>query len=223
MLLRLAFAASQIYFGEADVGFGLRAEDRDLHLNSGVKIVALKGAEELVVIVEFAEHAINADEFERWKVAALFALEAKFLGAHIGFGQLQAGIILHGHGDEIGAFLFGLAGKIFGQDFHGLIRRISHLRAQENFQFVLAAFQLQNALRDLSFGELRLGDFHGQLETFAFASLRDFENFVGAVLFGAKQVERVANFAEFEISHGGAHDDAVAHVFKAICCDLACS
>ena len=61
----IGFGDVEIHFGEGDVGFGLRAEDRDLHLDAGVVIVALEGVEELVVVVELGEQAVDGDEFER--------------------------------------------------------------------------------------------------------------------------------------------------------------
>ena len=85
-------------------------------------------------------------------------------------------------GDQIRAFLFGFAGEIFGRHFERRVLLQAGLIAQENFEFVLAAFELENALRDEGFRELRAGDFDRQLEIFFFALLRDFENFVGAGL-----------------------------------------
>lgn len=193
----IGFGDAEIDFGESNVGFCLRAENRDLNVDACVEIVAFEFLEELGVIVEFGEQAVGGDEFERGIVAALFSGEAELLGADIGNVGLDRGIVLHRERDEIGACLVGFAGEIFGSDFDRSFLLQAALIAEKNFEFVLAAFELEDALCDQGFGELGASDFDGELEIFFFALLRDFEDFVGAALFFLEEIERVAHHDEF--------------------------
>ena len=196
------------------LAFVCGAEDRDLNVDAGVVVVAFEFLKELGVVVELGEQAVGGDEFERRIVAALFAGEAELFGADVGDVGLNRGVILHCERDEIGAFLFGFAREIFGSDFDRRVLMEAGLVAEKDFEFVLAAFELEDALRDQGFGELRASDFDGELEIFFFALLRDFENFVGAALLFVEKIERVANHDEFEICGGGARDDGAARVFE---------
>src|SRR6266403_1483388 len=55
------FGNVEIDLGESDIGLGLSAEDGHLHLDTGIEIVALESFKELVVIVESAEQAVDAN------------------------------------------------------------------------------------------------------------------------------------------------------------------
>ena len=205
---------AEIHFGERDVGFCLCAEDWHLNVDARIEIVAFEFLKEFGVIVEFGEEAIRGDEFERGIVAVLFAGEAELLRANIGKIGLDRGVILHRHGHEIRAFLLGFAGEIFRSDFDRRFLLEAALIAEEDLKFVLATFELEDALRDQSFGELGAGDFDGKLEIFFFTLLGDFENFVGASLLFVKKVERVANHDELEICGSGARNYRAARVFE---------
>jgi len=144
----IGFRDAEIYFGEGDVGSRLCAENGHLDLNASIEVVATECLEILVVIVEFGEQAVGRNEFERGIVAALFAGEAELLGADVGDVGLDRGVVLHRHGDEIGAFLFGFAWEFFRGHFDRSFLLQAALVAEEDFEFVLAAFELEEALGD---------------------------------------------------------------------------
>src|ERR1700730_1310837 len=79
----LCFGNFQIHLSERDIGFCLRAENGHIDLNASVEIVALKSLEKLIVIIEAAEQAVDANEFKGREVSAFFADETKLLGANI--------------------------------------------------------------------------------------------------------------------------------------------
>src|SRR5262249_50068135 len=174
---------------EADVGLYASTEDRNVHVDAEVEIVALKAIEKILVVVELSEHAINADQLHRGKVAALFTSQAELLGADVGLSHLQSCISLHRHGDKVGTLLLGFAGQILGRHFDGLVLGEPKLAAQENLQFVLASFEVDGALGDASLGQLSLGDFDRQLEAFGLAFLSDLQNPRGTVLLLGKKLE----------------------------------
>ncbi len=212
---KIGFGDAEIHFCERDVGFRLGAEDRDLNVDAGVEIIAFEFLEKFGVVVEFGEQAVGGNQFERGIVAALFAGEAELFRADVGHVGLNRGVILHGHRDEVGAFLLGFAGKIFGSDLDRRFLLQAALVAEKDFEFVLAALELEDALCDQGFRELGASDFDGELEIFFFALLRDFENFVGAALFFLEEIERVADHDEFEIRGGSPRDHGgAARVFK---------
>ena len=115
----------------------------------------------MIVIIEPAEQAVYADQLQGREITAFLAFQAEFLGAHIGFGQAHAGVILHGHRDKIGTLLFGLSREVFGQNLYRGFGRKPNLGSEKNFQFILPALQLQNALDYLRFSELGASDFNG--------------------------------------------------------------
>jgi hypothetical protein len=147
----IGFGDVEIYFSEGDVGLGLRAKNRDLNIDACVVVVALEFLKELGVVVEFGEQAVGGDEFERRVVAALFAGEAELFGAYVGDVGLNRGIVLHRESNETCAFLFGFAGEIFGSHFDRRFLLQAALIAKKNFEFVLTAFELKDALGDQSF------------------------------------------------------------------------
>jgi hypothetical protein len=124
-------------------------------LHSGIEIVFLKMIEVLVVIVVSRQQAIHADQLQCRQISALLSRQSKFFRAHVRLRLTQAGIILHGHGYQVGAFLLRRPRQVFRRDFYGLLLRQSQLAAQVNFQFIFAPLQLQNALHHLCFSELR--------------------------------------------------------------------
>ncbi len=160
--------------------------------------------EEFQVIIEFAQNAIDADELNCGEIAAFLAGQTELPGTDVGLGQLQLCIALQSHGDEIGAFLLRFAWQVFGGDFEALIFLEAQLRPQKDFEFVLAAFELDGALADAGFGELRFGHFDGQLESFGLAFLSDLQNPGSALLLFGKKLKRVAHLGQLEVGHGGA-------------------
>jgi hypothetical protein len=168
----------------------------------------------MLAFVEFRQQAVDRNEFERRIVAALFAGEAELFGADVGDVGLNRGIVLHRERDEIGAFLLGFTGEVFGSYFDRSFLLEAALISEEYFEFVLAAFELEDSLCDQSFRKLGSRDFDRKLEILFFALLRDFENFVGAALFFMKKIQRVTNHDELEIRGGGARDDGAASVFE---------
>ena len=123
-------------------------EDRDLHLDAGVHVIALELVEEFAEIIGVAEHAVIPHQRDARPQAAARALENIGGGALLGFGLLQARIIRNGFGDESVGRLLGRLRQVLIDQLDRLIGREAQRIAQLAFQFVGAIFLLGDALLD---------------------------------------------------------------------------
>jgi len=147
-----------------------------------VEIVPLKVVEELRVVVELPQHAINADEFQRREISSPFTLQPEFFRADIGRRELQAGIMRHRHRHQVVPRLLGFPRQFFGRDLDRLRLRKSELVSQKNFQLIFPALELQDSLDHLRLRELGFSHFHWQFVSFSLPFLRHLEDLFRALL-----------------------------------------
>ena len=74
LVLHLHLRSRQIGLRERDGCAGVRRENRNFNVDSDDEVIALKFVEELIVVVEFGQQVVLADQSDGRPVSSAFAL-----------------------------------------------------------------------------------------------------------------------------------------------------
>src|SRR5580692_9424754 len=207
------FRFAQLALGQFYVGEGLRTEDWNVRVDSNGHVVALKVIEELEVVVELAEHLVEADGADRGPELALGAFQQVYPGVALLFRFGNKRARLKCVGNQVSLLLIHRERRLLGLHLDRLIgyaREILKLLGENR----ITPFQMNDALANPRKGQLAASDFNRQflagLGTFA----SDSGNLFGAGALTTKQFEGGSNLRKFQVGGCCPHDDGVARAIE---------